>query len=288
MRLGFGASGAWGMAWFSARKAERLIGAALDAGIAHFDTAGFYAGGEAESRLGRFLRSRPDVFISTKTGTRYVGRGRAVKDFSDAAIRADVEASRRRLDRDSLDLLYLHGPDAASIDLALPTLEALIEEGKVSSWGVCGEGAALTHAIDVRAGALMGVYNVLDAHHRGVFERAKAAGIGVAAISPLAQGLYRRRIFTPTSIADGWKLARALVKNRQSLAAAQKVRPLLAGVEGLSPAQVALCYALAGGFVDIAMTTTTRERHLLESIGAVSRTLPQPVLAALDAASRGA
>ena len=65
LRLGFGCSGVLGKRWFSEEKCATILRAAIDAGIVHFDTAGFY--GEAEQRLGRVLKDVPadNVFISS-------------------------------------------------------------------------------------------------------------------------------------------------------------------------------------------------------------------------------
>ena len=50
LRLGFGCAGAWAKPWFSTRKARAVLFTALENGVRHVDTAGFYADGEGESR----------------------------------------------------------------------------------------------------------------------------------------------------------------------------------------------------------------------------------------------
>ncbi|MEQ1931833.1 MAG: aldo/keto reductase, partial [Parvularculaceae bacterium] len=156
LRLGFGCSGAWGMPWFDAARARAVLLKALEGGVRHVDTAGFYSGGEAERRLGATLREfREPLFVSTKTGTAYA-YGRTRKDFSEGAIRGDVEASLKRLSRERIDLLYLHGPSSTQLAQALPTLLKLREEGMIARWGVCGEGRGLEEAVDAGAGAIMG------------------------------------------------------------------------------------------------------------------------------------
>src|SRR3954468_13440001 len=48
---------------------KRVVDAALDVGINHFDTADIYGGGHSEEFLGRALGSkRGDVVITTKVG----------------------------------------------------------------------------------------------------------------------------------------------------------------------------------------------------------------------------
>lgn len=290
LRLGFGASGAWAQPWFEAATAAALVRKAVDLGVRHFDTAPFYAEGEAERRLGEALPPR-DGLISTKTGTIYRRFGPALKDFSEGRIRADVESSLRRLRRDRLDLLYLHGPNEVEIVAARPVLLDLKKEGKIGAWGVCGSGAPLAAAVDAGADAIMGVYNVLNRDHAAVFRAAKARGAMVVAIAPLAQGLYRRGFLAPRSPADAWHVARALVRNRDALARARALRPALESVDGWTAAEVALAFTLANADIDLAMTTTTKAAHLEESARAARKSPPEAALArlaALDAEGGGA
>lgn len=294
LKLGFGCSGFWGQKWFPVREAAALVERALKSGVIHFDTAGFYADGEAERRLGATLQAlRLQPFVSTKTGTRYIGGRRPLKDFSEAAIRKDIETSLKRLTRERLDLLYLHGPSAEEIVATRPLLERLVAEGKIASWGVCGEGATLHVAIDNGAGAVMAAYNFLRQEHADVFRRAKAEGVLTAAIAPLAQGLYRRDFLRPKNVADAWHLARALVKNRRELALARRLRAALEDLDGWTPAAAALGFVHANPDIDVAITTTTNSDHLDESLAAAARRLPRPhveylAAAALDARRGGA
>lgn len=66
-RLGFGCSSIMGSA--NRRESLRILEAAFDAGIRHFDVAPMYGYGEAEGCLGDFLRNRLDqVTVATKYG----------------------------------------------------------------------------------------------------------------------------------------------------------------------------------------------------------------------------
>lgn len=246
---------------------------AFEGGVRHFDTAGFYSRGEAERRLGVFLHEqRHSVFISSKTGTRYQF-GRARKDFSPQAIRADVEASLKRLNRERIDLLYLHGPSGSEQASGLETLGRLKEEGKIGLAGVCGEGEGLRRAVSADGvDVVMGVYNIFRREHATVFDEAKRAGMGVVAIAPLAQGLYRQDFFTIGGAADVWRIGRALIRNRAELRVARAARPQLAAVSGWSAAQLVLAFALANSAIDVAMTTSTNAARLSESIAAARRT----------------
>lgn len=284
LRLGFGVSGPLGQQWFSEAKARALIAAAIEGGIAHFDTGPFYF--DAERRLGAALAAlgSPDVFVSTKTGTRREG-ARLVKDFSEAAIRADVEESRRRLGRERLDLLYLHGPTIAEIDQTQPVLEALRREGAIEAIGVCGEGAPLAHAVRCGFDAVMGIYNILDRQHESVFAEAKERGVLTVAVAPMAQGLFDRKFFAPSSPSDLWRIARAAFRGRYRRREINRVRKALAAHPRLDPPAAALGFALANPDIDIVMTTTTKPGHLRRSLAAARTPLDPAVYAALKGLS---
>lgn len=268
-RLGFGATGAWGQRWFSQHKAERLVDRALERGITHFDTAGFYSGGVAETRLGNALKntSRENLHISSKVGTRY-SKGRAIKDFSVASIRSDVNASLKRLRREQIDVLYLHGPTIEQIDGTQNVLSMLKQEGKIGAIGVCGEGEQLAHAIKIGwVDAIMGLYNAFDQSHATLFQRARRKKIHTVGIAPLGQALYRPGFMVPKSPADAWYLARAVGTNGAKLKHARIIAAnALGAVDGHSPASAMMGFAFANKQIDLILTNTTRLEHLDEVI----------------------
>lgn len=287
LRLGFGCSGAWSKPWFSARKAEQLVRAAIDLGITHIDTAGFYA--DAEVRLGNALNAIPKnkVTISTKTGTVRHKHSGTTKDFSAATIEKDVIASLRRLNVEKVDVLYLHGPNSAQMQEAAPTLVRLKQKGLIEFSGVCGEGRYLDEAaqapfIDV----IMGAYNFLRPEHEATFKTAKSHGKKVVAIAPLAQGLYRKGLFFPKSLSDGWHLARAIIKNPDELKRARAAASALSE-PGWTPAGLALGYVLANKDIDAAITTTTKMDHLAASVAAARQSISPASLKRLRSVATG-
>ncbi|MFC1945265.1 aldo/keto reductase [Chloroflexota bacterium] len=84
---------------------------ALDLGINYFDTAAAYGDGQSETNLGRVLNElNPEIILATKVR---IGRD----DLPDirSAVQRSLEASLKRLKRDSVDILQLH--TAISVDL---------------------------------------------------------------------------------------------------------------------------------------------------------------------------
>lgn len=264
LRLGFGVSGPLGQFWFNEAKTRALIEQACAGGISHFDTAPFYF--DAEKRLGATLQTLGDqaAFVSTKTGTRWKGRT-FVKDFSERAIREDVEKSCRRLGRKALDLLYLHGPTSAEIDAARPVLETLQREGRIRAIGVCGEGEPLAHAARCGFGAVMAPYNIMDRRHEAIFAEAKKRGVLTVAVAPLAQGLFDPEFNRLHSLPDFWRVARARFRGRYRSDLLEAARRALGELE---PAAAALGFVLANPDIDIVMTTTTKPGHLAQSLAA--------------------
>jgi myo-inositol catabolism protein IolS len=114
----------------------RSIKAAIDAGVNHFDNADVYGNGRAERMLARAfqklgLKSNSFV-IATKTG-HFPGTARHA--FDPTHIRHQCEQSLLNLERDYIDLYYLHhgnfGPDDQYLLPAAEVLDDLVAEGKI-------------------------------------------------------------------------------------------------------------------------------------------------------------
>jgi D-threo-aldose 1-dehydrogenase len=152
------------------RQATKLLSAAWDAGIRHFDVAPSYAFGEAEVMLGRALRQfGVEARVTTKVGigsgprpgaakllltdmARWVlaatpgmrkrlGRLRAASlprgQFGIDSVRTSVEASLRALGRDHIDILLLHEATAEDLSPDLMfELDRMRVEGKIGEAGI--------------------------------------------------------------------------------------------------------------------------------------------------------
>ena len=133
--LCLGAFGGWGNE--DRRETERVIAAALDAGVNFVDTADVYGRGESEEIVGRALAgSRRDrVVLATKFADP-MGDDPNQRGMSRRYIVQAVEASLRRLQTDWIDLYQIHHlPPAGDLDEALGALSDLIHAGKVRCIG---------------------------------------------------------------------------------------------------------------------------------------------------------
>src|SRR5439155_24818348 len=93
---------------------RRLLFAAFDQGITHFDLANNYGPppGSAEERAGRILKELPrdELIISTKAGYR-MWPGPYGDGGSRKYLLASLDQSLRRLGLEYVDLFYHHRPD---------------------------------------------------------------------------------------------------------------------------------------------------------------------------------
>jgi aryl-alcohol dehydrogenase-like predicted oxidoreductase len=139
-----GSQAGWGV--MDDAESVRAIHRAIELGVNFFDTAANYGCGHSERILGQAVKGRRNqIVIATKFG---YGVNEAAKEVtpygkkeedSDVAshLRADVEASLRRLDTDYIDVYQLH-VWGLSIERALEAregLEELVREGKIRTYG---------------------------------------------------------------------------------------------------------------------------------------------------------
>jgi len=140
--------GAWTIAtdwWGNIDDKAGLVHAALDAGITFFDTAPVYGDdGFGETIVAETLGPRDDVVITTKCGYDIdaprvaPGHSERPQDWRPEAVRAQLEASLRRLGRDHVDLYQLHNVRMEPVlaDDLWDELERFRAEGKVREIGV--------------------------------------------------------------------------------------------------------------------------------------------------------
>ena len=123
-------------------QAQAVLLGALDAGYDFFDTATLYGFGANETLVGEVLSAHRSRFVlASKCGMggevlkdSVDGKLARVIDGSPAKIRAQCEASLKRLKTDVIDLYYLHRWDKrVPIEDSVGALADLVKEGKIRS-----------------------------------------------------------------------------------------------------------------------------------------------------------
>ncbi len=201
-RVGFGTwaiGGPWRFGWGPVDDEESVaaISAAVEAGVNWIDTAAVYGLGHAEEIVGRALEDYAagrDVLVCTKCGRRTRRDGTPYGDLRPQSIRAECEASLRRLRIERIDLYQIHWPDLDSgtpLEDSWSTLAELVAEGKVRWIGVSNfDVDQLERCEAIRhVDSLQPPLSLLDRGAlRNVIPWAAAHQTGVIVYSPMASG----------------------------------------------------------------------------------------------------
>ena len=117
-----------------------LIKFDLEHGIYFFDIADCYDNGNAEIKLGKVLKTHPELrkqmFIQTKGAIRITERG-SYYDFSYEHIKEAIDASLKRMGIDYIDSYLFHRPDIFMDDKEISkAIDEAYQEGKIKHFGV--------------------------------------------------------------------------------------------------------------------------------------------------------
>ncbi|GGP13931.1 aldo/keto reductase [Nonomuraea glycinis] len=189
----------------------------LDAGGNFIDTANMYNGGASENTLGAYFGKRPGgrdrVVLATKFGGNTAPDDPNSGGAGRKAIRAQLDASLRRLNTDYVDLYWLHQWDRHTpIEETLSTLSDLVHAGKIHAIGLSNvpawwvaEAATTARLRDWEPIAALQVeYSLLARTVEGeTFGAARRFGLGVTPWSPLASGALSGKYSRTTTTSPG-------------------------------------------------------------------------------------
>jgi aryl-alcohol dehydrogenase-like predicted oxidoreductase len=175
---------------------ERVVNAALDAGIDFFDTADIYGATKSEEFLGRALKGRRDhAIVATKFGMAVDDRRKGARP---EYVRQACDDSLRRLGIDHIDLYQLHQPDP-SVPIAdtLGAMDDLVKAGKVREIGCSNfsaeqldEAERATKSGAARFVSVQNEYSLLHREpERAVLPACDRLGLAFLPFFPLASGL---------------------------------------------------------------------------------------------------
>lgn len=274
--------GAWTIAtdwWGKVDDKAGLVHAALDAGITFFDTAPVYGDdGFGETIVAETLGARDDVVITTKCGYDIdapriaPGHSERPQDWRPDAVRAQLEASLRRLGRDHVDLYQLHNVRMEPVlaDDLWDELERFRAEGKVREIGVAlGPAIGWTdeglHALRERSiVSLQTVFNLLEQEPGRTFAAKPAVTdgrVGLIARVPHASDVLSGKVTRDTEFEGDDHRAHRKRENLLDLFdKADTLAFLHGGESGRSIGQAAVAGILAfTGFTTVLPTCVTAD-----------------------------
>ena len=279
----------------SPQEGERLLLAALDAGVTLFDTAALYGFGANETLVGRVLKPHRQRFTLASKGGMAGVRGddgvlRRVIDGRPETIRRDCEDSLRRLQTDVIDLYYLHRWDKkVPIEDSVGAMGRLVEQGKVRALGLSEVSAATlrkAHAVHPIS-AVQTEYSLWTRNPEiAVLDACRDIGAAFVAFSPVARAFLCDALHDVTAL-EAKDIRRTMprfdpehyARNLQLLPGCRA----LAAEAGCTPAQLALAWLLHKAPHIVPIPGTTNTAHLHEDLAAADVRLDAGLLARLEA-----
>nr|MBA3344869.1 aldo/keto reductase [Gemmatimonadales bacterium] len=265
--VGFGAwavgGGGWSYGWGPQDDVESIaaIRHALERGINWIDTAAVYGLGHSEEVVRRALEGVPAEqrpYVFTKCGLVWDERDRGVPPrqvLRPESIRAECEASLRRLGVERIDLYQFHWPDESgtAIEDSWAAMIRLVEEGKIRAAGVSNFGVDLLERCERlrHVDSLQPPLSLIRRRAAGTeIPWCAAHGTGVIVYSPMQSGLLTDR-FSEARVAglaeDDWRRRSpdfTPPRLSRNLALRDSLRPI-AERHGTTVAAVAIAWTLA-------------------------------------------
>ncbi len=276
-----------------AEQGERVLLAALDAGVTHFDSAAMYGFGANETLVGRVLKPHRRRFtLASKGGLAGVQTEDGMKRVIDGrpeAIRKNCEDSLRRLQTDVIDLYYLHRWDKkVPIEESVGAMSDLLRAGKVRSLGLSEVSAATlrkAHAVHPIS-AVQTEYSLWTRNPEiAVLDACRELGAAFVAFSPVARGFLCDALHDVVTL-DAKDIRRSMPRfSPENYAANLKLLPpykALAQEAGCTPAQLALAWLLHKAPHIVPIPGTTQVEHLREDLGAMDVRLDASLIGRLE------
>ena len=276
---------------------NRIIHAAIDAGITFFDTADSYGKPKttSETLVGEALKGRRDkVVIATKFGRRLdETRGGGSAHY----VRAATEASLRRLQTDRIDLMQMHIPDPETpIEETLGALRDLQGEGKIREIGGSNLSAAQLRAVNEAANAaglprFVSVQEEFSLLHRepvaNLLAECERQDVRLLPFRPLFHGLLTGK-YNGGAPAAGSRIANRSAEQQSELLSPSNLARVaaltgFAQAHGRSLLELAFAWLLAHEAVPSIIAGVSSPGQVASNAAAASWTLNAEDMAAIDA-----
>ena len=262
-RLGFGMAEIGSYTLSDVAEAGRILGSALDAGINFLDTAECY--GNSEELLGRTVSHRREEFVlATKVG--HTGPDDVGPLWTAETARKTIDRSLVRLRTDYVDLLqvHAHGIEPAEAQEVIEVALEARRAGKTRLVGYSQENELAEWAVESGLfDALQSSFNLVDQKARyGLFEKARARGMGIIAKRPIANAVWSRVLAGDRGEGETGRSAERLRRARVMV----EMGPLPGAPE--DPIALALGFVYAHPDAHTSIVGTRSHAHMLDNIRA--------------------
>jgi aryl-alcohol dehydrogenase-like predicted oxidoreductase len=263
---------------------------ALELGVNFFDTAEVYGPFINEELVGRALKGRREqAVIATKFGFRIEGGKNTGTDSRPQHIREVVDASLRRLQIETIDLLYQHRVDPnVPIEDVAGAVGELVRAGKVRYFGLSEAGEKTirrAHAV-FPVTALQSEYSLWERNLEAqIIPTLRELGIGLVPFSPLGRGFLTGTAQRAEDYPKGdFRCGdpRFQGANFDANMRAASVVKEVAERKKATPGQIALAWLLFKGDDIVPIPGTKRRSYLEENIAAAGVKLEPGEMAELD------
>jgi aryl-alcohol dehydrogenase-like predicted oxidoreductase len=273
-----------------------LLHAAMERGVTFFDTAEVYGPYVNEELVGEALAPfRGKVAIATKFGFNLNSDGSpgwSGVNSRPERIKEAVTGSLKRLQVESIDLLYQHRVDPnVPVEDVAGAVKDLIQSGKVKHFGM-SEASAKTIR---RAHAVQAVTAVQSEYslwwrkpEQDVIPALEELGIGFVPYSPLGRGFLTGKMDETTPIESTdfrYKLPRFSPEARKTNQTLVNLLSSIGQRKKATPAQIALAWLLAQKPWIVPIPGTTKLNRLEENLGAAQIELTSNDLQEIDSAA---
>jgi aryl-alcohol dehydrogenase-like predicted oxidoreductase len=286
--------GVWQYGWGPQNDQESVatIQRALELGINWIDTAPAYGLGHSEEVVGSTIQGLAEKpIIATKCGRAWGKTGEIAGNLKRESVKAEAEASLKRLKVEVIDLYQIHWPDPdQDIEEAWDAIADLIKEGKVRFAGVSNFNIQQLKRIQSihPVASLQPPYSILV---RGVEDQllsyCVANDIGVIPYSPMQKGLLTGKItkehmrklpesdhrHRDPNFQEPWLSA--------NLELVESLRDI-AQDRGRTPAQLAIAWVLRRPEVTAAIVGARRMSQIEETVVAAEWSLAQDDVGAIQ------
>lgn len=235
-----------------------------------WDTAVVYGMGASETVLSAFTKTckREDVLISTKFTPQ-------IAPDSENPVADMLAGSLERFGTDYIDVYWIHNP--ADVERWTPYLAPLVKSGKVRRIGVSNHNLAQIRRAEeilskegVHVLAVQNHYSLLyrSSEKAGILDYCKENGIDFWAYMVLEQGALSGKYDTAHPLPEGSQRGETynpLLPQIEKLVAVMRT---VGERYGITPAQVALAWAIAKGTTPIiGVTKTSQVQDAIQAVG---------------------